>query len=186
MFAAYLKLGFEHILDVNGLDHVLFLVALTIMYSFKEWKTVLILATAFTIGHSITLAMSALNIISIDSGVIEILIAASIFFTAMINIVRKPHSRSSGALYGAALFFGFIHGMGFSNFFKTILGKDDIVVPLLAFNIGVELAQIIVVLLCLIINYVITSFIGIKRKYWILIISFLVALWSFILILERI
>ncbi|MBT8188830.1 MAG: HupE/UreJ family protein [Bacteroidia bacterium] len=181
-----MELGFEHILDVNGLDHVLFLVVLTIMYTFREWKTVLLLATAFTIGHSITLAMSALNIITIDSRLIEILIAVSIFLTALIDLLPKPQSSSPGLMYGMALFFGFFHGMGFSNFFKTILGKDDITIPLLAFNIGVELAQIIVVFLCLLVNYLIIKYLGFKRKFWILLVSGSVAFWALTLILDRI
>ena len=185
MFEAYLKLGFEHILDVNGLDHVLFLLALTIPFSLKDWKKVIILATAFTVGHSITLALSALNIIRVNSEMIEILIAVSIFVTALLQILKREGDKNMSKEYSLALFFGFIHGMGFSNFFKSILGKDDITIPLLSFNIGVELAQILIVLGVITINTIVFKLLS-KRKYWVYLVGGAVCILSLQMIFERI
>jgi len=184
MFKSYLTLGFEHILDPNGLDHVLFILVLTVGFLLKDWKKVILLATAFTLGHSLTLALSALDLISLDPRMIEILIAASILITAANNLVVKSHDKMYRA-YLVASFFGLIHGMGFSNFFKSILGKDAIIIPLFAFNLGVELAQLVIILFLLVLNYIIVTSLKIKHKYWINLLSIAVIIWSFKLILER-
>lgn len=186
MFGSYFELGLEHILDVNGLDHVLFLVALTILYRLQDWKKVIILATAFTIGHSVTLALSALDIISINSELIELLIAITIFTTAILNIFDKSDYKYMIPRYLSALIFGFIHGMGFSNFFKAILGNDSLTIPLLGFNLGVEIAQIIIVISVLLVGHVVVSILKLKQKWWIISISLLIALWSLTMIMERI
>ncbi len=183
MFAEYLKLGIEHILDINGLDHVLFLIVLVILYDRKSWKTVLVLATAFTLGHSITLVLAGIDIIQANSRLIEIFIAVSIAATALYNIVS---SNSKKTRYLAALLFGLIHGLGFSGFFKTILGEESITLPLLAFNIGVEIAQAICVLFVLLVGYIITELIGIKKKHYVITVSSVIFLYSIKLILERI
>ncbi|NNE26862.1 MAG: HupE/UreJ family protein [Saprospiraceae bacterium] len=184
MFEAYFKLGFEHILDINGLDHVLFLLALTMPFSLKDWKRVIILATAFTVGHSVTLALSALDIIKVNSDLIEILIALSIFITALLQIIKKQSDQKLKKEYGLALLFGFIHGMGFSNFFKSILGKDNITIPLLSFNIGVEMAQILIVLAIITFNTAVFKYLK-NRGYWVYTVGGLVCLWSLKLIVER-
>jgi len=185
MFSSYLKLGFEHILDPKGLDHVLFILVLAVPFLLKDWKKVVLLATAFTLGHSLTLALSSLNIIKVNSTMVEILIAVSIFITAVYNIIDVNKNRVS-VKYPTALIFGLIHGMGFSNFFKSILGKDDIVLPLFAFNIGVELAQIIIVLITLMLSWLAVNVLKVKQKYWIYSISGIVLFWSLKMIVERI
>ena len=157
MFKTYLELGTTHILDLAGLDHLLFLVALVITYSISQWRPVVILATAFTLGHSVTLALSSLDLIKVNSQWIEILIAVSIAYMAAYNLY-KPESRGNDKLkYASAMIFGLIHGMGFSNFFKSILGKDDLLLPLFAFNVGVELAQVAIVLVVLILSFLLTK-----------------------------
>ena len=161
-FAKYLELGIGHILDINGLDHVLFLIVLVVMYDRKSWKKVLILATAFTLGHSITLAIAGMDIIKVNNRIIEIFIAASIAVTALANIISSKGEGNGSTRYIAALLFGLVHGLGFSGFFKTILGSDNIVLPLLGFNIGVEIAQAICVICVLIISAIITDLLKIK------------------------
>lgn len=173
MFGSYLGIGFEHILDINAYDHVLFIVALCVVYPIKEWKKVLILITAFTIGHSISLALSVLDIVTIKASFIELLIPITIILTALANMFSsKVHHKSS---YLIALIFGGIHGFGFSNYLKAIMGSEDsIVVPLLAFNVGVEISQIIVVIITLAVSYVITGILKLKSDWWIKIVSTIV------------
>lgn len=187
MFKTYLELGFTHILDPNGIDHILFLLVLTIPFLINDWKKVFILATAFTIGHSLTLALAALNIVSVNSQFVEIAIAISICMTALLNI-WKPIYQSDGVdvklHYAMALIFGLIHGLGFSNFFKTILGQGNIIKPLFYFNIGVECAQLIIVGFVLILSSFITKIIS--HKNWSYLISVLVFIWSLKMVWERI
>lgn len=178
-FKLYFQLGAEHILDINGYDHILFVVALCAIYSAQDWKKILILVTAFTIGHSITLALSALEIINFRSDIIEFLIPVTIFITSFSNIIRKQNSLKPGYLnlnYFFGLFFGLIHGLGFSNYLKSLLGKDEsIVTQLLAFNLGLELGQIIIVLVFMAIAFIFTGLFNVSRRDWNLVISSAVA-----------
>ena len=178
-FKLYFQLGAEHILDINGYDHILFVIALCAIYAAQDWKKVLILVTAFTIGHSITLALSALDIINFRSDIIEFLIPVTIFITAFANIVRKQNSLKPSFVnlnYFFGLFFGLIHGLGFSNYLKSLLGRDEsIVTQLLAFNLGLELGQIIIVLVFMIISFIFTGLFNVARRDWNLVISSAVA-----------
>lgn len=189
-FALYFDLGKEHILDTNGYDHILFVIALCIVYSIREWKKVLILVTAFTLGHSITLALSTLEIITVKAELIEFLIPVTILVTAASNIVGKADTPSDGSMrlnYAYAAFFGLIHGMGFSNYLKSILGRDEtIVTQLLAFNLGLELGQIIIVAIFLIAGFILVDLLGVNRRDWKLVISSAVAGIALILIKEKI
>ena len=147
-FSTYFQLGYEHILDIQGYDHILFVIALCAIYQAQDWKRVLILITAFTIGHSITLALSTMNLVNFRTDIIEFLIPVTIFITAFSNLVKKHGSAPAkfSSNYFFALFFGLIHGLGFSNYLKSLLGKEEsILTPLLAFNLGLELGQIIIV-----------------------------------------
>ena len=173
-FKIYFIEGREHILDYkNGYDHILFVVALCALYIFRDWKRVLVLVTAFTIGHSITLALSTLNLIKVNVELIEFLIPLTIFITAFSNLFKNEESIGDRAIqinYGYALIFGLIHGMGFSNYLKSILGRDrSIVSQLLAFNLGLEFGQIIVVVifmtLCFLLVDLLESTVGIG-KWW--------------------
>ena len=173
MFKTYLELGFNHILDLNAYDHILFVVVLCAVYSYRDWKKILILVTAFTIGHSITLALSALNIVVFPSDIIEFLIPLTILVTALYNVLKREGNvglvRTN---YFMALFFGWIHGLGFSNFFKALLGKEESITgPLLAFNIGVELGQIIIVLLTVGLGYVMIRNFKASQREWTLFVS---------------
>ena len=187
MFGSYLKLGFDHILDINGYDHILFVLTLCAIYVIKDWKKVLILVTAFTIGHSITLALSALDILVIPATIIEVLIPITIILTAVYNIFSKQdHSKVSITLYLLPLFFGLIHGMGFSYFFKALLSKDEsILTPLLPFNLGVELGQIVVVLIGMFLSYLFVNVFNLKQKYWNYFISISAIVISSYLLFER-
>lgn len=185
-FQVYLQLGFEHILDMQGYDHILFIVALCAVYQPKEWRKVLILVTAFTIGHSLTLALAALKIVSFPPAVIEFLIPLTIFITALYHALQKEHGQKNIKFnYLLALSFGLIHGLGFSNYFRALLGQEEsIVQPLLAFNIGVELGQIIIVILIMLVAYVAMSILRVKRREWVLFISGAAAGIALILMLE--
>lgn len=189
-FELYFGLGKDHILDANGYDHILFVIALCVLYSISEWKRVLILVTAFTLGHSVTLALATLEIISIKAELIEFLIPITIFITAVSNIFKSTDSSSPRSLqlnYAYAAFFGLIHGMGFSNYLKSILGRDEsIFTQLLAFNLGLELGQIIIVALFLVIGFILVDLFAVNRRDWKLVISSAVAGIALILVKDKI
>lgn len=184
-FLIYLQLGFDHITDPRGYDHILFVIALCAVYTLQEWRQVLILVTAFTIGHSITLALATLQLIHYKTALVELLIPVTILITAISNFFfrdekqRKfPSGKRSGRSwrYGLALSFGLIHGMGFSNYLRSLLGREaDIIEPLLAFNIGLELGQLVIVTLILFIAYGLLNILKTSRLRWTLIVSGIVA-----------
>ncbi len=193
-FETYLALGFEHISDLKGYDHILFIIVLCAIYRLREWKRVAILVTAFTIGHSLTLALAALNIISFPTAWIEFLIPITIVATAVYNVTMdgsvEDHTGKSIRLnYFFAMIFGLIHGMGFSNFFRATLlpGEEQgLVLQLLAFNIGVELGQLVIVAVVLTIAFVGIGLLKIKQREWNLFISGAAAGIALIMALERI
>ncbi len=187
-FLFYLKLGWEHIISLDALDHQLFVLALIVTYSLKDWKKVLVLVTAFTIGHSITLALSILNIVKIPSNWIEFLIPLTIFFTSLETIIfnQKTNTFNNKFNYILALLFGLIHGLGFANTARIMIAKNEsIAVPLLGFNIGLELGQILIVTIILLISFVILHLFKLNKKIWILIISVIVLVLSFKMCIER-
>lgn len=171
MFSDYLFLGLEHILDTNGYDHILFIATLCAFYLPVQWKKILILVTAFTLGHSLTLALSALEIVNINPTLIETLIPITIILTGLFNIYafRKSAEVQTKVFlnYLIALGFGLIHGLGFSNYFKAILGTEESVIqPLFAFNIGVEVGQIIIVGIVMSIAFLMINVMKVAQKYW--------------------
>ncbi|UBB89361.1 HupE/UreJ family protein [Candidatus Kaistella beijingensis] len=172
-FIFYLKLGWEHIISLDALDHQLFVLVLVAVYSFSDWKKILVMVTAFTIGHSITLALSTLDIIRISSDWVEFLIPLSIVITAFDNIIFKGNqSKLMRINYFLALFFGLIHGMGFANTARMMLAKEqNLYTPLLGFNIGLELGQIVVVIALLILLFVVIKIFRVHKKDWIMFIS---------------
>lgn len=180
MLDVYTRLGFEHILDPKGYDHILFVVALCAIYLLKDWKKVLILVTAFTIGHSLTLAMSSLKWITISASLVETLIPVTIVLTCLYNIFRNSLNDEKNAInYGIALGFGFIHGLGFSNFFKAMAeDEESILEPLFYFNVGVELGQIIIVLMTLLLSYLVVNVFSFKQKYYNYTISIIILVWA--------
>jgi len=185
MLSLWLHLGFEHILDINGYDHILYLVTLCAIYNIKEWKKVLLLATAFTIGHSLTLALNVMGLVKISPNLIETLIPVTIILTALYNLAidSKPETDTKIG-YMLAVGFGLIHGLGISNFLKTMMSPgDSLVMSLLGFNIGVELAQIVVVIISLLVSYLVLSLLKIGRSTWIKIVSLAsIAISTYILI----
>lgn len=172
-FQLYFKLGLQHILDIQGFDHILFVLALCAVYVARDWKKILILITAFTIGHSLTLALATFNVIQIRADVIEFLIPVTIAFTALITLFKPKPSSGKGIQlnYLFAVFFGLIHGLGFSNYLKALLGKEtSIWQPLLSFNIGLEVGQIIIVAAFLLLTSLV-NLAGVNRKEWTLVVS---------------
>ncbi len=185
MFNLYLKLGFEHLLDLAAYDHLLFVIALTVVYQLAEWKKLLILVTAFTIGHSITLALAVLDVIQFPATIIEWLIPITILLTAAYNLWTLSATDGDSATqktdlnikYFAALFFGLIHGMGFSNFLKSALmpgEEQQIVWQLLAFNLGIEMGQLVIVGMVVLINFLVLNFLKVNKQNWIKIVNTLV------------
>ena len=188
-FQLYLILGKDHILDyVNGYDHILFVVALCAVYVTRDWKKILILVTAFTIGHSITLALATLDIIQVNTKLVEFLIPVTIFITAFSNLFIKEDRISTRPIhtnYLLALFFGLIHGMGFSSYLKAILGKDQtIATQLLAFNLGLEFGQIIIVGIFMLFSFILITVLGVRQRDWNLVVSSAIAGISLMLITQ--
>jgi hypothetical protein len=176
-FQLYFQLGIQHILDLKGFDHILFVVALCAIYVTRDWKKILILVTAFTIGHSITLALATLKLVKVNSDWIEFLIPVTIAVTAVSNIFSPKPSSGRGIQinYIFALFFGLIHGLGFSNYLRSLLGKEaSIFQPLLAFNLGLEVGQLVIVTITVVVAGLLVGLVGVNRKDWALVISSIV------------
>jgi hypothetical protein len=180
-FELYFGLGITHILDIEGYDHILFVIALCTIYTFLDWRKILVLVTAFTIGHSLTLVLATLKFISVNASLIEFLIPVTIAITSASNLLNtRPQNNSTISLnYFFALFFGLIHGLGFSNFLKSLLGKESsILEPLLAFNLGLELGQIVIVIAFLALTFVLINVLKMRQKLWVQIVSIIVFLVS--------
>ncbi len=176
-FAVYLRLGFEHLLDFQAYDHILFLVALCAVHSLQRWRELLVLVTAFTVGHSVSLALATLRLVRVDAGLVEFLIPVTIVATAVLNLTRPRHPAppprpARRVRYALALVFGVIHGLGFSGFLRLALGEErDILVPLLSFNIGLELAQIAVAGGILVLALAATRGLPLSEKAWNVVVS---------------
>ena len=173
-FGLFFQMGYEHIADLKGIDHILFVTALCIRYQFADWKKLLWLVTAFTLGHSITLALSVFNILNYSVNWIEFLIPVTIVITAVSNVfVRKfVYKANFPLIYFFAAFFGLIHGLGFSNYLKSLLSKEGNIVPeLLAFNLGLEAGQLAIVLSILFISLIFVQLFKINRREYLLYIS---------------
>jgi hypothetical protein len=188
-FLIYLHLGFKHIIDFRGSDHILFIWALTIRYLVQDWKKILVLVTSFTLGHSITLALSTLQWVSFPAAVIEVLIPVTILITAFANFRVKTFNFESKypIIYFFALFFGLIHGLGFSNYLKSLLGKEDSIIgPLFSFNLGLELGQLLIVSLILIISFIFVSLFKVSRIRYLQIGSGIAIAFALNMVLDRI
>lgn len=186
-FQLYFQLGWKHILDLQGFDHILFVLALSAVYVFKDWKKILLLVTAFTIGHSLTLALASFQILNVRGDVIEFLIPCTIAITALVTIFRPRPSNNKGIQlnYVFALIFGLIHGMGFSLYLRQLLGKEaSIWEPLLAFNIGLEVGQLAIVAVFLVITFFITGLARVNRKEWTLVVSSVILGVAWMLLLD--
>lgn len=177
-FWFYLKLGLTHVLDLKAYDHILFLIVLTVPYVFKDWKRVLWLVTVFTIGHTLSLFLSVYNVVSINSYVVEFLIPITILIAAIFNVFtagKGGNSEKLSLLFFVTLFFGIIHGLGFSTYFRQMISSSEgKLLPLLEFAFGIEIAQVIIVFLVLIISFIVQMFFRFNKKDWITIISSIV------------
>ena len=177
-FWLYFRLGLEHVLDWHAYDHILFLVVLVASYSFLGWKKVLWLVTTFTIGHTVSLFLSAYDIVKVDTGWVEFLIPITILITAIFNILtakQKENRKNINLLYSTTAFFGIIHGLGFSTYFKMIAGgTESKFLPLLEFALGIETAQIIIVITVLILAFIFQNVLQVSRRDWILVLSSIV------------
>jgi hydrogenase/urease accessory protein HupE len=175
-FELYFNLGLQHVLDLNGYDHLLFLLALTVPFDTKEWKKLLLLLTLFTVGHTLSLFLSILNIVTVNASWIELLIPITILITALYNLIntaQNSKNQSFPFVLFSTLFFGLIHGLGFSNYFKTIAvgTPTDKVLPTLQFAVGIETAQIVIVTATLLLTYTITTLTKFTKRDWIICIS---------------
>lgn len=169
-FWFYGELGLFHVLDLQGYDHVLFLIALALPFGFRQWKKLLGLATLFTIAHCLSLGLAAFGIIAVDAAIVEFLIPVTIFLTALFNLFRNLGEQVELAfrvhLFSTGLF-GLIHGLGFSNYFRMLMsGSSEKVIPLLGFAAGIELAQLLVLCLVLSVSFLFLDLLGVRKKVY--------------------
>ena len=189
-FQLYFTLGLEHIADFKGYDHILFIITLCAVYLIKDWRKILILVTAFTVGHSLTLVLATFHLITVSSAWIEFLIPVTILLTAIGNLFQRKEKFSTSLhrfKYLMALVFGLIHGLGFSNYLKSLLNAEEkIAWPLFSFNVGIEVGQLMVVSAFLLLALVLINVAKVSRREWNLVISGAGLGISLLLIFERI
>ena len=187
-FSFYFGLGWHHIISLDALDHILFIIALVAIYILKDWKKVLVLVTAFTVGHSITLALSVFDIIRFPAKWVEFLIPCTIVVTAASNLFQHSfNSKTIRLNYCLALLFGLIHGMGFANTIRFMLAKDQhIGVGLLAFNVGLEVGQIVIVFALLLLAFLFIQLLKANRREWVVFLSSAVFGLALKMVFERI
>src|SRR6478672_8008811 len=145
-FLAFFQLGFGHIVTTGAMDHILFLVALAVIYRATDWRDALWVVSAFTVGHSVTLALAVTNAVPTNAGLVEFLIPLTILAAAVENlVVRERGAESRAHRYRPLLagVFGLVHGAGFAGYLKSLF-VDRIAVPLLGFNVGIEAGQVVV------------------------------------------
>ncbi|WPR72029.1 HupE/UreJ family protein [Flavobacterium sp. NG2] len=175
-FWIYFQLGLKHIINVFSYDHVLFLIALAVPFSFKDWQRLLLLVTLFTVGHTMSLLLVVFGIVAIKISVVEMLIPITILITALFNLFtagKTNKKESINLIFFVTLFFGIIHGLGFSTYFKSILSGSSTskLLPLSEFALGIEAAQIIVVFVVLILSYIVQTFFRFSKRDWVLVMS---------------
>ena len=184
-FELYFQLGVNHILDIRGFDHILFVVVLCSLYPPGHWRKIILLVTAFTIGHSVTLALATLNLIYVNAALVEFLIPLTIAITAISNILKPQVKDGLQLNYIFAFFFGLIHGLGFSNYLKALMGNEvSILNPLFAFNIGLEAGQLVIVVSFLIISILPLLWFKVKQRDWNMVISSIVLGISLMMMLD--
>src|SRR5690606_34673014 len=172
------KYGMLHVLDINAYDHVLFLIVLTIPYLFKDWKRVLLLVSVFTLGHTLSLILAAFNVVKVNASIVEFLIPITILIVAVFNVFtagKGAQKEKVGVLFFSTLFFGLVHGLGFAREFQIMVGaSDNKWLTLLEFALGIELAQIIVVIVVLILGYIMQTVFRFSKRDWIMVVSAIV------------
>lgn len=188
-FILYFKMGFQHVLDFTAYDHILFLIVLAVVFSVRQYKKVLWLVTLFTVGHSLTLALSAYGMLQIDVAIIEFLIPVTIFITGAINIInsKKIAEKTNNINLIFALVFGLIHGLGFSNYFRLMVGKEeDKLYPLIEFALGIEASQVLIVVAILVLGSLLQYFARVAKRDWILVCSAIVIGFSIQMMIDRV
>lgn len=178
IFFTYWKLGIQHITDFTAYDHLLFLWMLCVSYtSWREWRRLIVLVTAFTLGHAFTLILATIDGLRIDSFLVEAAIPLTIIATSLMNLFgiwQKTDQCSVGGFYGqyvVAFGFGLIHGLGFSSYLRSLLmGMQSIYLPLFAFNIGVEMGQLLIVAALILITALLKR-LGLSLRVWIIVSS---------------
>lgn len=169
-FNLFFGIGIDHILNTGALDHLLFIMVLCAVYLVTDWKKLLVLITAFTIGHSLTLALSVYDVVRFNSAWVEFLIPLTIVLTALYNLSMSGKAIPRQKIqinYLLALFFGLVHGMGFANNIRFMLAESQsILLPLLGFNLGLELGQIIVVSILLLLSILAIKLMKLQHRYW--------------------
>ena len=196
----FLKQGFYHITDFEGYDHMLFVLALSLNYTYKNWKALTILITAFTLGHSISLALSVFEVVTVNSELIETLIPITILITAIKHVIfpKSDTTKEAKLLYGITLLFGIIHGLGFSNFLKELFQTSlkpnnffqtevtetpSIALELFSFNLGLEIGQLLILTAIIAIQLVAIRFFSLKVHLYRLILGIFVSAVSLYLII---
>jgi ABC-type antimicrobial peptide transport system permease subunit len=186
-FELYFRLGTNHILDLAGFDHILFVLVLCSIYTLNDWRKILLLITAFTIGHSLTLALATFQLITIHSDLVEFLIPVTIAITAFGNLLNLKIAVGRKLNYFFALFFGLIHGLGFSNYLKALLGKEESLLnPLFAFNLGLEAGQLLIVVFFLIFSVLPLKILKVNQKQWTRVVSASILGMAIMMIVEKI
>ena len=175
-FWFYFKIGWEHIINKEALDHIFFIMALAAIYMLKDWRQVLVLVTAFTVGHSITLALSTLRLIEVNSNLVEFLIPCTIVLTAISNLFLKTFTPKSVRInYFLALFFGLVHGLAFANTLRMIIAEDQsFALSMFSFSVGLELGQILIVFCILLLAQLFVTGLKVNRREWVVFVSALV------------
>jgi len=186
-FIFYFKIGWFHIMSLDATDHLFFIAVLAIIYTIADWKKVLVLVTAFTIGHALTLFMGATELLRVDSALVEFAIPCTIFITALLNLILKRAQNGSMPIqYGLALGFGLVHGLGYANYIRMMLSSDqNMVWGLFSFNIGLEAGQIFVVLLVLFVVWMASQVNANSHKYLVRFVSLTVLCFSLLMAIER-
>jgi HupE / UreJ protein len=175
-FWIYFNIGLKHVLNISAYDHVLFLIALAIPYAFKDWRRILILVSLFTAGHTVSLVLSVFGQIKANVNLVEFVIPITILIVAIFNLFTSGKNNKNESISLIAiitLFFGIVHGLGFSNYFSSLLSGSSSakLLPLSEFAIGIEAAQIIVVFVILIISYIVQTFFRFSKRDWTLVMS---------------
>ena len=204
-FLVYLRLGFEHITDPAGYDHLLFVAALTAT-DLGRWRRLFWLVTAFTVGHSVTLVLATLDLIRVSDPLVEVLIPVTIAATCAVNLFYKDgnsnldsgtepepaprrvpaHTSDARIRYGLAMGFGLIHGLGFSNFLRAALGgEESILLPLFAFNVGLEVGQLAIVASLSLVALASMKWLGMSRRLWVVGISMIAGAVAALLVIQR-
>lgn len=173
-FILYFRLGYRHVLDIYGVDHMLFVIAIMSVFMLRDWRRAMILFLFYVLGSSLSLSLSVNEIVKVDMNIIDYLIPVTVLMTAVINIFKKPESYTPRSIFRFAiiLFFGLVHGFGYADYLMDILGADlNLAIPIIGFNLGVELGLLFVAFAFLIVSWVFVNNLGISRRDWNLVIS---------------